>query len=430
MEVKTVGIMTLGCKVNTYESEAMAALFMEQGYQVVEGWEGADICVVNTCTVTNASDRKSRQTLRRAKKDNPDAIVVAAGCYVQVSSDDVEAMDEVDIILPQGKKHAVVDAIKAWEVGGEEAARELLATVEADDGALRVSRPATTRAFVKVQDGCRQFCSYCIIPYARGRLHSRLMQEVVEEVRELVAHGVQEVVISGIHVASYGVDTQEGDWVDLVEAIARETDVVRIRLSSMEAGGITQERLARLKATGKLCDHFHLSLQSGSDAILKAMNRHYTAAEFYDKIKLIRQVFPHAGITTDVIVGFPGETEAYFEETVQFVKAVGFSRLHVFPYSPRQGTPAAKMKGQVPGPIKKERAQRLIAVGEDLERDFIDQMMDKEVTVLLEEKHGGAMVGYAGNYLHCLISEETALHGLVTGEVVGRQGLFAVVKRR
>ncbi|NLY08641.1 MAG: tRNA (N(6)-L-threonylcarbamoyladenosine(37)-C(2))-methylthiotransferase MtaB [Tissierellia bacterium] len=427
---KTVGFLTLGCKVNTYESDAMASLFSSKGYQVVDGAEGADICIVNTCTVTNLSDRKSRQALRKVKKDNPDAVVVAAGCYVQVAWDEVKDIQEVDVLIGNAQKSSVVEIVESYiDSNGSQEWVESNNLDEYDN--LRMDKPATTRAFIKVQDGCRQFCSYCIIPYARGPLRSRALDDIVEEIIHLTENGVREVVISGIHVASYGVDLKEVDWIDLVEVVARETPIKRIRLSSMEAGGITMDGLKRLAATGKLCDHFHLSLQSGSDSILKRMNRKYTSDEFLNKMDMIRSVFPNAGLTTDIIVGFPGETEKNFNETLEFVKRAKFSRLHVFPFSPRKGTPAAKMSEQVSGPVKKLRSRILTEVGDILEEQFIEDRLGLKVKVLPEELLGNnTVIGYSENYIRCKISSEKTIDGeVISGVIVGREGQLALCNR-
>lgn len=402
---KKVKFITLGCKVNQYETESMMEMFKRKDYDVVE--DGlANICVINTCTVTNLADRKSRQMIRRERKQFPEMKIVVTGCYAQTNVEDLELMEEVDLIIGnQEKKNIVALCEDLLSSGNKEIKVSEIMNHHTFDEMPLDMETTTTRAFIKVQDGCQQFCSYCIIPYARGPIRSRRIDDVVEECRQLDALGYKEVVLSGIHVASFGKDTGEGDWVDLVESIAKNTNIPRIRTSSMEVRGIDRAKLERLVATEKLCDHFHLSLQSGSDRILKSMNRHYTAQEFLSQVELIREYYPNVGITTDVIVGFPGETDRLFQETVDFINEVKFSRIHVFPYSPRQGTPAAQMKEQIQGDVKKERSRILTAWGETLEESFARSQMGIKQDILLERHQHDKdyLEGYTTNYIHTLL---------------------------
>lgn len=398
---------TLGCKVNQYETEAMEELFLHAGYDLAAEQESADVYVINTCTVTHASDAKSRQQIRKMKRENPNAIVAVVGCYAQVAPEVLEAMEGVDIVLgTKGRRRlpALVEAVK--ETGKQQIAVEDLNQESAFDTLQIETEQFLTRATIKIQEGCDMFCSYCIIPYARGHIASRPLASIVKEADGLAKKGFREIVLTGIHVASYGKDAHRApgaprqDLCDVIEAVAAIPGIDRIRLSSIEPRWVTPEKLQRLKATGKLCPHFHLSLQSGSDTILEKMNRHYTTAVYAQKIAEIRDVFPLAGITTDVIVGFPEEGEKEFLETMAFTERIGFSRMHIFPYSKRQGTPAALFTGQVDPAVKKERAARLGEQEERLRYAFMDRMIGQTLEVLTEEKPdtAGRYCGYSGNY--------------------------------
>ncbi len=394
---KKAALHSLGCKVNAYETEAMRQMLEEAGYEIVPFSEKADLYVINTCTVTNVADKKSRQMIHRAKKQNPDAIVAAAGCYVQIAPDRVAADDAADIIIGNDEKKNLIRILKEYE--------ERSASVDPDSHPraaksryvtdinragepyeeLGVSHPKEhTRAFVKVQDGCNQFCSYCIIPYARGRARSRSPEQVIREVTTLADNGFLEIVLTGIHISSYGIDTGDS-LLDLIRKIHDIEKVKRIRLSSMEPGIITTDFVRELAGMEKVCPHFHLSLQSGSDEVLRRMNRRYTTREYLDKCELIRDAFDHPALTTDVIVGFPGETEEEFAATCEFVKKVSFYEIHVFRYSRQDGTAAARMDGQIPEQTKAERSRRLIAIAGDMKREFENWYEGKEVEVLFEE---------------------------------------------
>ena len=385
--MRKAALHNLGCKVNAYETEAMQEMLEQNGYEIVPFAEGADVYVINTCTVTNMADRKSRQMLHRARKMNPNAVVVAAGCYVQAQG--AKADDSIDIIIGNNKKKdliAILDEHFA-KIEEKEPQVELIDIAHTHEyEEMRVSRQAEhTRANVKVQDGCNQFCSYCIIPYARGRVRSRKMEDVLAEVHTLASNGYQEIILTGIHLSSYGIDTGE-NLLELIRAVHQVEGILRIRLGSLEPRIITREFAEGIAALPKMCPHFHLSLQSGCNTTLKRMNRRYTAEEYYEKCELLREVFDHPALTTDVIVGFPGETEEEFRESKAFLEKVNFYETHIFKYSRRQGTKAAEMKDQVPEPVKTERSNQLIALGKVNKKAFEDRLIGQTVEVLMEEE--------------------------------------------
>ncbi len=385
--MRKAALHNLGCKVNAYETEAMQEMLEQNGYEIVPFAEGADVYVINTCTVTNMADRKSRQMLHRARKMNPNAVVVAAGCYVQAQG--AKADDCIDIIIGNNKKKdliAILDEHFA-KIEEKEPQVELIDIAHTHEyEEMRVSRQAEhTRANVKVQDGCNQFCSYCIIPYARGRVRSRKMEDVLAEVHTLASNGYQEIVLTGIHLSSYGIDTGE-NLLELIRAVHQVEGILRIRLGSLEPRIITREFAEGIAALPKMCPHFHLSLQSGCNTTLKRMNRRYTAEEYYEKCELLREVFDHPALTTDVIVGFPGETEEEFRESKAFLEKVNFYETHIFKYSRRQGTKAAEMKDQVPEPVKTERSNQLISLGKVNKKAFEDRLIGQTVEVLMEEE--------------------------------------------
>lgn len=417
---------TLGCKVNAYETEAMEELLQTAGYDIVPFNEQADVYVVNTCSVTNIAERKSRQMLHRAKKLNPEAVVVATGCYVQVSEEEAKADEAVDLLLGNNQKRQIVSALDAYFEG--RTFDEVLADVEKEQyEELEVSTVLEhTRAFVKVQDGCNQFCSYCIIPYARGRVRSRRMENVISEIKRLAGAGIQEVVLTGIHLSSYGREIDgESHLIELIEAIHPIEGINRIRLGSLEPRIITEEFVGRLKKLHKVCPHFHLSLQSGCEATLKRMNRHYTPEEYYEKCQLLRENFEHPAITTDVIVGFPGETEEEFEETRQFLEKVHFYEMHIFRYSRRKGTRADKMENQVPDEKKAQRSSILSELEAKMTKDFRAQWTGKKVKVLLEERQelnsSSYMVGHTSEYIKCAVKtdapDNTIIDVVIEGEL-------------
>ena len=424
--MKRVAFYTLGCKVNQYESEAMEELFLQAGYRLARADEPVDVFVVNTCTVTHVSDAKCRQAIRRVKRQNPLAVIAVVGCYVQVAAERVRAMEGVDILIGTKGRGHIVEDVEAFLAEGKPIMRIPDLKEEVAFDSLSISRElSTTRAAVKIQEGCDMYCSYCIIPYARGPIASRSQDEILEEVKRLLAHGIQEIVLTGIHVASYGKEAGRGeDLVDLVEALSVLPGLARIRLSSIEPRWVNEEKLIRMRDCGKLCDHFHLSLQSGSDAVLRAMNRKYDRALYAEKLATIRSIFPSAGLTTDVIVGFPGERESDFQATLDFCQAMAFSKIHIFPYSPRQGTPAALFQGQVDPAVKKERAQRLAQLERKLRHDFMDRSVGQPVDVLFEEGADPTlMYGYTSNYLRVQAPrDENRVNRIMSGKITGRVG--------
>ena len=389
--MKKVSFYTLGCKVNQYETNAMAQKFKEAGYEIVDiNDDISDICIVNTCTVTNMSDRKSRHSLRRVKEKNPSAVIAAVGCYAQVAKNDLEKMSEIDIVLGNEEKANIVRYVeKFMENKNENKLIEIedIATKKEFEDMGQITYTEKTRAFIKVQDGCNQFCSYCIIPYARGRVRSRNAESIIKEITQIVQNGIKEVVITGIHVASYGRDFgNENGLIELLEKINKIEGIKRIRLGSLEPKIITEEFMQRLSKLEKMCHHFHLSLQSGCDATLKRMNRKYTTAEVKEIIERLRRYYDDVMLTTDIIVGFPGEAEEEFETTYQFLKEVKLYKMHVFQYSPRKGTRAAVMPNQIDGNIKETRSKKLIELSNENQKMYNQQLVGKEVEVLFEDK--------------------------------------------
>lgn len=395
--MKTVAFCTLGCKVNQYETNAMMQKMIEAGYEVVDFETKADIYIINTCTVTNMADKKSRQMLRRVKEINPEAILVAVGCYAQVAKEKLEQIPEIDLILGINEKNDIAKYVE--QASKNIYVSDVLHQTEFLDFG-DVTYTEKTRAVIKVQDGCNQFCSYCIIPYARGRIRSRKPESVIKEITDVAKEGIKEVVITGIHIASYGKDfNTEYRLIDLLEEIQKVDGIQRIRLGSLEPTLITEEFVTRLKKLSKICDHFHLSLQSGCDETLKRMNRKYTTDQFRHVVELLRNAYPEVHLTTDVIVGFPGETEEEFNKTYEFLKEIKFYKMHVFKYSPRSGTVAAKMPNQIDGNIKEERSNKLIELSDENEKEYNQKYIGKEVEVLLEEREGEYLKGHTTNYM-------------------------------
>ena len=465
--MKSVALHNLGCKVNAYELEAIGQKLQEKGYRIVPFDSEADIYIVNTCTVTNIADRKSRQMLHRAKKRNPDAVVVAVGCYVQTGKEKALLDESIDLAVGNNRKKDLPELLEEFlkkreegRKGGQAAEKTLDHRSVADmdrerdyEEMLPEQEEAVpgkrlpedhTRAYLKIQDGCNQFCSYCIIPYARGRVRSRKPENVLREVRLLAAAGCREVVLTGIHISSYGMDfirKTDGDYLaggsdlrqtaqerqyllNLVREIAGVEGIERIRLGSLEPRIITREFAEGLAALSQVCPHFHLSLQSGCDATLKRMNRHYTAEEYYEKVRLLREIFDRPAITTDVIVGFPGETEEEFAATQAFLEKVHFFEMHVFKYSVRQGTAAAKMPDQVPEQVKNERSARLLELESRMSRQYREQYIGKEITVLTEDclslSGENWRLGHTQTYVKAAFPEGAAgRNELVTGRVTG-----------
>lgn len=433
--MKKAALHNLGCKVNAYETEAMQQLLEEAGYEIVSFHEKADVYVINTCSVTNMADRKSRQMLHRAKKMNPDAAVVAAGCYVQTKEEEAKQDLAIDILIGNNQKNELVHRLDEFFAEREEANAEN-AQKESDTNhqnkveavvdinhepqcfeEMSLTKTAEhTRAFVKVQDGCNQFCSYCIIPYARGRVRSRNIESVLKEIRGLAKMGYQEVALAGIHLSSYGVDCEES-LLHLIQEIHKIDGIRRIRLGSLEPQIVTEEFARELSSLEKICPHFHLSLQSGCDATLKRMNRKYTAAQYEEGCRLLRKYFTHPAITTDVIVGFPGETEEEFETTKAFLEKIHFYEMHIFKYSKRQGTRAAVMGNQVPEEIKTKRSAELIALSERMSNEFRSYYLGREEEVLFEEPaeiNGKTMyVGYTKEYVKVATESDESLENVM-----------------
>ena len=417
--MKKVALHNLGCKVNAYETEAMQEMLEHAGYEIVPFQEGADIYVINTCTVTNIADRKSRQMLHRARKMNPDAVVVAGGCYVQAQAEKQVIDPCIDIVLGNNKKQDLLTALQAYE----EAHGDLREVIDINhtkeyENLHLTKQGEHTRAYIKVQDGCNQFCSYCIIPYARGRVRSRAKEDVVAEVTDLAKNGYQEVVLTGIHLSSYGIDFEnEDNLLSLIRAVHEIEGIKRIRLGSLEPRIITEEFVQAIAALPKMCPHFHLSLQSGCNETLKRMNRRYTSEEFYEKCEILRKYFEKPALTTDVIVGFPQETEEEFETTYEFLKKICFYETHIFKYSKREGTKAAVMQGQIPEQIKAKRSARLIELGEKNRRAYEESFLGKTVEVLVEEKsdvNGKEMwTGHTKEYMKIALESEKNLQNCI-----------------
>ncbi len=426
-----VAFLTLGCKVNQYETNGMIQQFQERGYEITEFEDVADIYIINTCTVTNMSDRKSRQFLRQAKKNNQDSIVVAVGCYVQVSKDELEALPEIDLALGTNDKTQIVDYIEKYveEKSKKETLDNILYDAKFEDFGT-VTYTEKTRAVIKVQDGCDRFCSYCIIPFARGKIRSRKPESVIEEITEISKNGIKEVVITGIHVASYGRDF-ENDYrlIDLLEEINKIDGIERIRLGSIEPLLITEAFMDRFIKLEKVCHHFHLSLQSGCTETLKRMNRRYTAEEFEEIVNRIRKYYQDAILTTDIIVGFPDESEEEFETTYEYLKRINFYKMHVFKYSPRKGTKAAEMKNQIPGDVKELRSKRLLELSDNNEIAYLDSYIGKDVEVLFEEFDGEFYKGHIANYIMVKVkSDEDLSNKIKIINVVEREDLNLIGK--
>ncbi len=447
--MKSVAFHNLGCKVNGYEMDYMQQILEEKGYNIVPFSEKADIYIINTCTVTNIADRKSRQMLHRAKKRNPGAVVVAVGCYVQTGAEDALKDTSIDLAIGNNRKKDLVSILeeylaaraggqpegeKSAKASGEICREKVESEGRASDKTLggrtvidinhtdeyenmKLSHTAEhTRAFIKVQDGCNQFCSYCIIPYARGRIRSRELSDVLDEVRTLAGNGYREAVLTGIHLSSYGMkegnDFSKGKLLSLIQEVQKIQGIERIRLGSLEPRIITEAFAAGLKECNKLCPHFHLSLQSGCDSVLKRMNRKYSAEEYYEKVGILRRYFNEPAITTDVIAGFPGETEEEFEQTKRFLERVGFYEMHVFKYSKRKGTPAAAMDGQVEEEIKARRSDELLALEREMSRQYREKYLHKEVKVLFEEEKvidgRNCLLGFTGEYIRAAVTKDGA----------------------
>lgn len=430
-----VAFATLGCRVNVYESEAMTEKFIREGYEVVDFSEVADVYVINTCTVTNMGDKKSRQIIGRARRLNENAIIAAVGCYSQMSPKEVSEIPGVDVVLGTRNKGDVVYYVnKARDEGKSQVHVEGVLKNKKFEELNIEEYQDKTRAFLKIQDGCNRFCTYCLIPYARGSVCSKDPKKIVEEVTKLAEHGFKEVILSGIHTASYGLDL-EGNvtLIDIIEKIEAIEGIERIRIGSIEPAFFTEEVIEKIKKFKKLCPHFHLSLQSGCDATLKRMNRRYTANEYEETVNLLRETLPDVSITTDVIVGFPGETDEEFNETYEFLKRIKLTKTHIFKFSPRKGTKAADMEGQIDGSIKEKRSKILIELNDKNEKDFTEKFIGTEMDVLVEKElkdKANVFEGYTRNYIKvevpCNASDVTST--IVDVKLVEAEGVIARAK--
>jgi threonylcarbamoyladenosine tRNA methylthiotransferase MtaB len=423
-----VAFYTLGCKVNQYETEAMAQLFKKRGYEIEDFQHKADIYIINSCTVTNESDRKSRQIIRRAIKQNPEAVVAVAGCYAQIASEKLKEITGLDLIIGTRDRGRIVELVE------EAAERKNRICIIDNIMDTRQFEPLEieafgekTRAYVKIQEGCNQFCTYCIIPYARGPVRSRPVGEIVKEVQRLTANGYREIVLTGIHLGSYGTGLPEGtDLTEVIKAISSIPQLTRIRLSSIDSNDVTEGLIETMLSVPKFCRHLHIPLQSGDDGILQAMNRHYTVEQYKHLIKTLRERIPEIAITTDLIVGFPGETEEQFNNTYKSVQEIGFSRMHIFPYSPRQGTPAASFPNQLNKGIKEERSRIMHRLAEEMSKNYAQTYLGKQVGVLVEGNVGeqpNLWQGLTDTYLKVeFLAEQECAGKLMQTEIVGLEG--------
>lgn len=424
--MKTVAFLTLGCKVNTYESEAMLKLFNQASYQEVPFKDKADVYVINTCTVTNTGDSKSRQMIRKAIRHNPQATICVVGCYSQVASDEVKEIEGVSIVLGTQFRQQIVELVEEYQQTHQQIVKvaDVMNLSHFEDLDIDTFTK-NTRAFLKIQDGCNNFCTYCIIPYARGRVRSRDPQSVLKQAQSLVDHGFVEIVLTGIHTAGYGQDFENYSFYDLlVDLTTKVKGLKRLRISSIEMSQVTHEIIDLIATSPIIVDHLHIPIQAGCDATLKRMNRHYTTSEFADKLKELKEKLPTLSITTDVLTGFPGETEEEFQQTYHWIEEMHFNQLHVFPYSKRKGTPAAKMEHQIDGNIKKERVKQLIELSTRLQSEFASWQVGKTLEVLIEERQGKYMVGHASNYLKVHVDlPDTAVGKIYCVKIISQDGV-------
>lgn len=415
--MKKVAFYTLGCKVNQYETEAMLEMFKKDGYVQVESEDYADVYVINTCTVTHMSDRKSRQYIRRMKKKNPDAIIAVVGCYSQVSPEEILEIEEVNLVMGTNERRQIVEEIKKLDASQKASTVDDIMKVRAFEEIEINQTNGKTRAFMKIQDGCDRFCSYCIIPYARGgKVRSRDLESIVNEANKLADKGYKEIVLTGIHVASYGKDVTDANMnlLTVIKAIDEIENIERIRLSSVEPVLFTEEFVEEVSKMDKVCPHYHLSLQSGCDETLKRMNRRYTTKEYKEIVDRLRAHIPDVAITTDIIVGFPGETNAEFSVTNKFLEEIELSQMHVFKYSPRKGTPAATMENQIDPQMKQLRSDKLIALGHTNFKKFASKYEGKEVEVLFEHRmKDNKFEGLTTNYIRVIVDSEKDIQGQI-----------------
>ncbi|HEY5586138.1 MAG TPA: tRNA (N(6)-L-threonylcarbamoyladenosine(37)-C(2))-methylthiotransferase MtaB [Ruminiclostridium sp.] len=428
--MKTVAFYTLGCKVNQYESEAISSLFEQKGYDVVPFEQSSDVYIINTCTVTNLSDRKSRQAIRKAKKNNPNSIVAVMGCYAQTASEDVMKLPEVDLVIGTKDRKKIIEYISRIEAGEcrINAVDNIMSTRDFEE--LKVTTyKERTRAYLKIQEGCSQFCSYCIIPYARGPIRSRKPEDIIEEVKGLSQNGFLEIVLTGIHLASYGRDLKSTNLLDIIQRLNMIEEIKRIRLGSIEPTTISEEFVSAAAKMPKLCPHYHLSLQSGCNKTLRAMNRKYTTDDYRNSVALLKKKIPDVAVTTDIMVGFPGETEEDFKTSLNFAQEIGFSKIHVFKYSPRKGTPAAAFENQISPQEKEKRSRLMLDLSDSLESQYFQNYIGKEMEVLYEqEMHGKKeyIEGLTKNYMRVMSKGGNELKGNIKSTKLEKitSGLF------
>lgn len=431
--MSTVAFITLGCKVNQFETESMEGLFKQSGYDIVPNTNVADVYVINTCSVTSFGDKKSRQLIRRVQRLNPKAIIAVTGCYSQAAPDEVKAIEGVRVVLGTSDRANIVNYVEQAmaEDGIIDRVDDIMKARDFEDIPL-YEMPARTRAFLKIQEGCTNFCSYCIIPYTRGPLRSRKLESIRSEAKKLLDHGFKEIVLTGIHLGAYGKDFKDGTSLyDAAKAVLELPGLRRLRLSSLESIELSKELLDLIKNHPKFSHHLHLPLQAGSDEVLKKMNRHYNRDEFTSLIKNVKESVPGVAISTDVIVGFPGETEEMFAESLEYIKTLGFARMHVFPYSPRTGTPAAKMPDQVPEPVKKDRVHRLQALAQEMANDFHSQYLGTVQEVLFETNNDGITDGLTDTYIRVYTDDEVETGELykVRLEKLYKDGLYGKIQK-
>lgn len=418
---KKVSFITLGCKVNQYDSDAMRTLFIHRGYKPVEHSEVADVYIINTCSVTSIGDRKSRQVIRKIRRNNPDAVIAATGCYAQVAPEELEKMGDVDVIVGHQDRNKIVDYIEEAEKSEKtvNAVKDIMSIREYENLTVDPEGEVKARAFVKVQEGCDNYCTFCIIPYARGRLKSRKQEDAVDEIKKLVEKGYREVVLTGIHLGNYGKDLRNGTSLStLVSELLKIPNLLRIRLGSIESVELSDELINIIKNEKRVCHHLHLPLQSGSDAVLKSMNRHYRLKQYKDLIAMLREKIPNLALTTDLIVGFPGETEENFKETLNTLHELKFSAIHVFPFSKRTGTPAAMYPNQITNEEKKKRVHRVQELEKKISKEFRSEFLNKIVHVLAENKKEEYFEGFSDEYIRVTIKGENVKRGHLYSVIV------------
>lgn len=413
-ENKTVSFLTLGCKVNQYDSDAMRTIFLQQGYKAVKEEEEADVYVINTCSVTSIGDRKSRQMVRKIRRKHPQAVIAVAGCYAQIAPEIFEAMGDIDVIVGAQNRSKIVEYVEQAQKKEKtiNAVKDIMSVTEFENLYVDAEGETKTRAFIKVQEGCDNYCTFCIIPFARGKLKSRKQKDAVEEIRRLVAKGYREIVLTGIHLGNYGRDFHDGtSLATLVEELLRIPNLLRIRMGSIESVELSDDLINLIKDEPRVCRHLHLPIQSGSDAVLRRMNRHYRLPEYKKLISELREKIPGLALTTDLIVGFPGETEENFMETLETLRELRFSAIHVFPYSQRTGTPAAVFPNQVPGDIKKDRVHRVQELEKEISKEYRKTFLQKTVHVLIEEEKNGYFEGLSDEYIRVSITDKNVEKG-------------------